>query len=64
MASYAGQRRADTQGDSDPQLQVLNLLNQEFPGNVDAVSYDSRASSSTLLTSFSLGFPYSNLKTE
>ncbi|CAE7734383.1 unnamed protein product [Symbiodinium sp. CCMP2592] len=40
MASYAGQRRTDAQGDSDPQLQVLNLLNQEFPGRVDAVSYD------------------------
>ncbi|OLQ04648.1 hypothetical protein AK812_SmicGene12254 [Symbiodinium microadriaticum] len=39
-ALFAGQRGADLQGDSDPQLQILNKLNEEFPGRVDAVSYD------------------------
>ena len=42
MALFAGQRGADLRGDSDPQLQILNKLNEEFPGRVDAVSYDSR----------------------
>eukprot|EP00439_Symbiodinium_sp_Y106_P059801 s1495_g8.t1 len=40
MALFAGQRGADLRGDSDPQLQILNKLNEEFPGRVDAVSYD------------------------
>ena len=47
-ALFAGQRGADLQGDSDPQLQILNKLNEEFPGRVDAVSYDARSPRSTI----------------
>ena len=39
IAELTGQG-PDAQGDSDPQLQLLNRLNEAFPGRVTAVSYD------------------------
>ena len=40
QVARAGKRQGDAHGDTDPQLQLLNGLEDAFPEAVEAVSYD------------------------
>lgn len=40
VSEFAGKREPDAHGDSDPQLQLLNVLEDAFAKAVEAVSYD------------------------
>ncbi|CAE7264482.1 unnamed protein product [Symbiodinium natans] len=40
VSDFAGKRQGDAHGDTDPQLQLLNGLEDAFPEAVEAVSYD------------------------